>query len=170
MASASYEGPPLDGTVTYLSEVDFDEIEEKTEAPSDESYEGSEQVTNSDENDSTLECPECGLKSVYARETKDPKYRCGQCKSEFSETMLMMNQSDEFEETESEKDDIEESESEESSVSPTTNNEDLYSQSEIKHNILKPIVFAKQFADGDEKNWLEDFEDLVRLMIDEGDV
>lgn len=45
MVNRSYEGSPLDGTMDYITEKDFDEESERLDAPSDETSEGDLQTT-----------------------------------------------------------------------------------------------------------------------------
>ena len=47
---------------------------------------------------------------------------------------------------------------------------EMYSREEIKHDVLKPLVFAKKFASGDELEALQEAEELVEVLLNKGDV
>jgi len=51
----------------------------------------------------------------------------------------------------------------------STNHEEVYSRSEIEDKVLNPIASAKQSATEEEVEYLEEFENLVNSMLNEGD-
>lgn len=44
---------------------------------------------NSDLTENRSQCPNCGMKNYYERKTKNPPYRCNNCKSEFDDPELI---------------------------------------------------------------------------------
>lgn len=40
---------------------------------------------------------------------------------------------------------------------------------EIEHDVLKPAVFAKKFAEGDEQKDLKQAEELIKILLNRGD-
>ena len=55
------------------------------------------------------------------------------------------------------------------SHSESTTQEEVYSRSRIEQEVLNPVVSAKQSTDGKELRCLEEFENLVNSMLNEGD-
>lgn len=192
MAQRSYEGDPIDGTIQHLAERDFDEEAEGVEVPSEETHNGdiSTEYGFLDDDElskrekverlwrqSDCDYDEWGSLSTFYTETVAPVLDVSQvyCSSVVGELEANDSESEEtnqeseqqYDETqgtvevetdglEDDDDDIEQGE--------------MYSRQEIKHDVLKPLVFAEKFASGDELEALQEAEELVEVLLNKGDV
>jgi hypothetical protein len=192
MAQRTYEGDPIDSTMQHFAERDFDEEAEEAEVPSEGTEKGdiSTEYGFLDDDDlskrekverlwqrSDCDYDEWGSLSTFYTETVAPVLDVSQpyCSSVVGELEANDSESEEtnqeseqqYDQTqgtveietdglEEDDDDIEQGE--------------MYSREQIKHDVLKPLVFAKKFASGDELEALQEAEELIEVLLNKGDV
>jgi len=190
MAQRTYEGDPIDGTMQHLAERDLDEEAEDVEVPSDETHEGGISTEYGFLDHDTLSKAE-KVERLWRRSDYDFDQH-GSSVEFYEETVspvLDVSKPHTFEvvrELEANGSDEEETESE-SEQQNDENQEDVetdgleevgdggpeqserYSREEIEHSVLKPLVFAQEFASGDELDALEEAEELVEILLNKGD-
>lgn len=190
MAQRTYEGDPIDATMDHLAERDLDEEAENVEVPSEETHEGKISTEYGFLNDETLskkekverlwrrsdyDYDEYGSVSTFYTEAVSPVLDV--TKAHVSNVVKALEEdcTDEEEtETESEQKNDESQEDLETGGFEDVGNDvpeqsEVYSREEIEHDVLKPLVFAQEFASGDELEALEEAEELVQVLLNRGD-
>lgn len=194
MAQRTYEGDPIDGTMKHISERDLEEEAEDVDVPQDNQYEGevsAEYGFLTDDNISKKEkvqrlwkrsdydYDEWGSLTKFHEEKIAPVLDVNRSYANSAIKDLVQSESgDSTDEDDTEKDDsgeVQEGSTDDSGVADTTDttrtesNERTFSEAEIEHNLLKPLVFAKKFASGDELEALHEAEELVEVLLNKGD-
>lgn len=191
MAQRTYDGDPIDSTMQHFAERDFDKETEGVEVPSEGTDKGGISTEYGFLNDDDLskrqkverlwqrsDCDydEWGSLSTFYAETVAPvldvsQAYCSQVVGELEEDGSEAKETKQ----ESEQQYDETQESVEVEVDGVEEDDDdigqgeMYSREEIKHNVLKPLVFAKTFASGDKLEALQEAEELVEILLDKGD-
>jgi hypothetical protein len=188
MAQRTYEGDPIDGTMKHISERDLDEEAEDVDVPQDDQYEGevsaeygfldSDDLTKKEKvqrlwKRSDYDYDEWGSLTKFHEEEVAPVLDISRDYTSSVVGELVENDGgDSVEEGDS--GEVQEESVDESDVEDTTDttrtesNERTFSEAEIEHDVLKPLVFAQSFADGKELEALEEAEDLVRVLLNKG--
>jgi hypothetical protein len=190
MVQRTYEGDPIDGTMKHISDRDLDEEAEKVDVPQDDQYQGevsAEYGFLTDENISKKEkvqrlwkrsdydYDEWGSLTEFYEEDVSPVLDISQDYTSRAVRKLVENGSEGNTE-EQDSDEVQEGSVDDSGVEDTTDTtrteskEQIFTEDEIEHNLLKPLVFAKKFASGDELEALEEAEELVEVLLNKGDV
>lgn len=190
MAQRTYEGDPIDGTMKHISDRDLDEEAEKVDVPQDDQYEGdiSTEYGFLDDDDITkkgkvqrlwkrsdYDYDEWGSFTEFHEEEVAPVLDISRAYSSRVVKDLVGNDSEENTEKQ-DSDEVQEGSVDDSGVEDTTDTtrteskEQIFTEDEIEHNLLKPLVFAKKFASGDELEALEEAEELVEVLLNKGDV
>jgi hypothetical protein len=188
MAQRTYEGDPIDGTMKHISERDLDEEAEDVDVPQDDQYEGevsaeygfldSDDLTKKEKvqrlwKRSDYDYDEWGSLTKFHEEEVAPVLDISRDYTSSVVGELVENDGgDSVEEVDSgevQEESVDESDAEDTTdTTRTESNERTFSEAEIEHDVLKPLVFAQSFADGKELEALEEAEDLVRVLLNKG--
>jgi hypothetical protein len=172
MAQRTYDGPALDGTMEHITERDLDEEAENVDVPQDDQHVGDVSTDFGFLDDDSTSKKE-KVQKLWVRSDYDYEERGSLRDFYESEVSPVLDVSEAYccqavgelekssdEDGEQELTDVD---SEDSSDGST---EQMFTRSEIEHNILKPVVFAKRFAEGDEQDALEEAEELIKILLD----
>jgi hypothetical protein len=188
MAQRTYEGDPIDGTMKHISERDLGEEAEDVDVPQDDQYEGevsaeygfldSDDLTKKEKvqrlwKRSDYDYDEWGSLTKFHEEEVAPVLDISRDYTSSVVGELVENDGgDSVEEVDSgevQEESVDESDAEDTTdTTRTESNERTFSEAEIEHDVLKPLVFAQSFADGKELEALEEAEDLVRVLLNKG--
>lgn len=183
MPSREYDGPAIDDTMEHIAERDFDKEAENVEVPQESSQSGSisteygfldsDELTKREKVErlwqrSEYDYSEYGSVTQFYEETVSPvldvsKAYVSDIVGELEGAEAEDDLADNTENAEEEHENCTEDRG--NSVSECYT-EAIYTREEIEHNLLKPIVFAKKFAEGKEAEALEEAEELVNILID----
>lgn len=194
MAQRTYEGEPIDGTMEHISERDLDEEAEDVDVPQDDQYEGEVSAEYGFLTDDSIskkekvqrlwkrsdyDYDEWGSITKFHEEEVAPVLDVNRSHANNAIINLVQSESgDSTDEDDTEKDDsgeVQEESVDESDVEDTTDTtrteskERVFSEAEIEHDVLKPLVFAQKFASGEELEALEEAEELVEVLLNKGD-
>jgi hypothetical protein len=194
MAQRTYEGEPIDGTMKHISERDLEEEAEDVDVPQDDQYEGevsAEYGFLTDDNISKKEkvqrlwersdydYDEWGSITEFYEEKIAPVLDVNRSYVNSAIKDLVQSESgDGTDENNTDGDDsgeVQEESVDESDVEDATDTtrteskERVFSEAEIEHDVLKPLVFAQKFASGEELEALQEAEELVEVLLNKGD-
>jgi hypothetical protein len=189
MAQRTYEGDPIDGTMQHLAERDLNKEAEDVEVPSDESHEGGISTEYGFLDDETLSKAEKverlwrrsdydfdqhGSSVEFYEETVSPVLHVS--KPHTFEVVRELKRDSDGERTENQSEQQNDESQEEVGTdsledvgTDVLEQSEVYSREEIEHGVLKPLVFAQEFASGDELEALEEAEELVEILLNKGD-